>query len=232
MSNHNKNITIAIDGYSSCGKSTLAKDLAKKLGYIYVDSGAMYRAVTLYCIEHNIIQNGEINEKELNNSLSSISINFKYNNNKKRPETYLNNKNVEEKIRNIEVSENVSLISKLSFVRKKLVRIQQEMSKNKSIVMDGRDIGTVVFPDADFKIFLTANVEIRAQRRYDELKEKNTDITFKDIMENIEKRDYIDENRKISPLRKAKDAIVLDNSNLNKEEQLEWILKIIADSCV
>ena len=223
----NKQVIIAIDGFSSCGKSTLAKDLASKLNYIYIDSGAMYRAVTLYCIENDIINNADVNYSKLKNHLKSINISFEVNPLSKSNITFLNNKNVEDKIRDIEVSENVSFISKIDIVRSHLVQQQKKMGENKGIIMDGRDIGTVVFPNAEIKIFVTADVDVRAKRRYDELIAKKSNVTLNEIKANIEKRDYIDQNREISPLRKAEDAIVLDNSNFSREEQLKWVLEKI-----
>lgn len=223
-----KKLTIAIDGFSSCGKSTMAKALAKKLDYTYVDSGAMYRAVTLYCIDNNLISEGNIDEELLEQKLVEIQIEFLPNSETGQADTYLNGNNIEDKIRQIEVSNLVSPVSKLAFVRKTLVKLQRKISEGKGIVMDGRDIGTVVFPDADLKIFMTADVDIRAQRRYDELINKNQKVNFQEIRDNINQRDYIDSNRKESPLRQAEDAVVLDNSKMNRKEQLNWILDLIA----
>lgn len=217
-------ITIAIDGYSSCGKSTMAKDLAKEIGYIYIDSGAMYRCVTLFALENNIFKGNEIDSERLKGLLDSIKISFILDEQSKKPLTCLNGVVVEDKIRSMEVSSYVSPIATLGFVREELVRQQQQMGKEKGIVMDGRDIGTVVFPDAELKIFVTASPEIRAQRRYDELKEKNQEASFDEILKNVIERDYIDEHREVSPLRKADDAIVLDNSNITIEQQKEWLL--------
>lgn len=217
-------ITIAIDGYSSCGKSTMAKDLAKEIGYIYIDSGAMYRCVTLFALENNIFKGNEIDSERLKGLLDSIKISFILDEQSKKPLTCLNGVVVEDKIRSMEVSSHVSPIATLAFVREELVRQQQQMGKEKGIVMDGRDIGTVVFPDAELKIFVTASPEIRAQRRYDELKEKNQEASFDEILKNVIERDYIDEHREVSPLRKADDAIVLDNSNITIEQQKEWLL--------
>ncbi len=217
-------ITIAIDGYSSCGKSTMAKDLAKEIGYIYIDSGAMYRCVTLFALENNILKGNEIDSERLKGLLDSIKISFILDEQSKKPLTCLNGVVVEDKIRSMEVSSYVSPIATLGFVREELVRQQQQMGKEKGIVMDGRDIGTVVFPDAELKIFVTASPEIRAQRRYDELKEKNQEASFDEILKNVIERDYIDEHREVSPLRKADDAIVLDNSNITIEQQKEWLL--------
>lgn len=219
-----KKIIIAIDGFSSCGKSTMAKDLAKEIGYIYIDSGAMYRAVTLYCIEHQLFNaDGSIRENELKEQMDNIRISFQLNPENQRPQTYLNEANVEDRIRTLEVSSRVSPVAALEFVRKALVKQQQEMGKAKGIVMDGRDIGTAVFPNAELKIFVTASAEIRAQRRYDELKAKGQEASFEDILHNVEERDRIDQTRKVSPLRKADDAILLDNSHLTIEEQKEWL---------
>ena len=218
-----KKITIAIDGFSSCGKSTMAKDLAREIGYIYIDSGAMYRAVTLYSIENSIFQNDKIGTKRLEKHINDIHISFHLNSETGRPDTYLNGKNVENKIRTMDVSSHVSSIAALSFVREAMVAQQQEMGKAKGIVMDGRDIGTTVFPDAELKIFVTASPEIRAQRRYDELKAKGEDISFDEILENVKQRDYIDQNRKVSPLRKADDALLLDNSYMTISQQKEWL---------
>lgn len=220
-----KKITIAIDGFSSSGKSTMAKDLAKEIGYIYIDSGAMYRAVTLYSMEHGLFDGEKILTEELKDQLKSIRISFKVNPETLRPETYLNGSNVEREIRSMSVSEKVSPISTLDFVREAMVKQQQEMGKAKGIVMDGRDIGTTVFPDAELKIFVTASPETRARRRYDELKEKGQEASYEDILENIRQRDHIDQNREISPLRKADDAILLDNGNLTIAQQKEWLLE-------
>ncbi|RLD63761.1 MAG: (d)CMP kinase [Bacteroidetes bacterium] len=224
MMNNNTKKIIAIDGFSSCGKSTVAKDLAKKLNYLYIDSGAMYRAVTLFCLRNNIINENNIDEEKLKSLINNIKISFRYNTKTGQPETYLNGNNVEDEIRNVEVSENVSSISKIKFVRENLVKQQQELGKNKAIVMDGRDIGTTVFPNADLKIFMTADVDVRAQRRFKELSEKGQNVSIEEIRNNIKNRDYLDQNREISPLKKADDAIILDNSHLTKEEQLAWIL--------
>ena len=217
-------LVIAIDGYSSCGKSTVAKDLAKLLNIIFIDSGAMYRCVTLYALENNIIKGGAINQDLLQEALEKISISFKFDAQAKTNETYLNGKLVEKEIRGLEVSNHVSMISALGFVRVKLVEWQQKMGEKDSIVMDGRDIGTVVFPHADLKLFMTASPEIRAQRRFKEYQEKKETITFDDVLENVKKRDHIDETRDESPLKKADDALVLDNGNMSKEEQLEFIV--------
>lgn len=221
-----KKIVIAIDGFSSCGKSTMAKDLANQINYIYIDSGAMYRAITLYSIQNNYFdENGVLDEKKLEENIDSIKISFKYDSQTKKLTTFLNGKDVESEIRTMEVSSKVSVVSALPFVRKAMVRQQQEIGKEKGIVMDGRDIGTVVFPDADLKIFVTASAAIRAQRRLDELKTKgDTESSFEDVLKNIEDRDFLDQNRTESPLRKADDAIELDNSHMTIEEQMNWLL--------
>lgn len=219
-----KNITIAIDGFSSCGKSTMAKDLAKEIGYIYVDTGAMYRSVTLFALRHNLFNaDGTIRERELQEQMKDINISFQLNKTTGRPDTYLNDENVENDIRTMEVSSHVSPIATLAFVREALVAQQQRMGAEKGIVMDGRDIGTVVFPKAELKIFVTASAEVRAQRRYDELRAKGMDADYADILKNVEERDYIDSHRATSPLRKADDAIELDNSNLTIAEQKKWL---------
>ncbi len=218
-----KKITIAIDGFSSCGKSTMAKDLAREIGYIYIDSGAMYRAVTLYSLQNNLLQGETIDTDGLKNQLKDIHISFKLNPETGRPDTYLNGVNVEADIRTMAVSSKVSLIAALDFVRQAMVMQQQEMGKAKGIVMDGRDIGTTVFPDAELKIFVTASPEIRAQRRYDELKGKGQEANFDDILENVKQRDYIDQHREVSPLRKADDALLLDNSHMTIAEQKQWL---------
>ena len=220
-----KKITIAIDGFSSCGKSTMAKDLAREVGYIYIDSGAMYRAVTLYSIENGIFTGEVIDTDRLKKEIEAIHISFRLNAETGRPDTYLNGVNVENKIRTMEVSSRVSPISTLDFVRKAMVEQQQAMGQEKGIVMDGRDIGTTVFPHAELKIFVTASAEVRAQRRYDELKAKGQEASFDDILENVKQRDYIDQNREVSPLRKADDALLLDNTNLTIEQQKEWLMK-------
>ena len=219
-----KKITIAIDGFSSCGKSTMAKDLAKEIGYIYVDTGAMYRSVTLYALRNNLFNaDGTIREEELEAQMKNINISFQLNKDTGRPMTYLNSENVENDIRTMEVSSLVSPIATLAFVRKALVEQQQRMGAEKGIVMDGRDIGTVVFPKAELKIFVTASAEVRAQRRYDELKAKGMEADFEDILKNVQERDYIDSHRETSPLRKAEDALELDNSLLTIDEQKQWL---------
>ncbi|WP_310557929.1 (d)CMP kinase [Flavobacterium sp.] len=223
----NKKITIAIDGFSSTGKSTLAKELAKHLGYVYVDTGAMYRAVAFYAMQAGYIGKGFFDALSLINSLPSIKLTFKFNADLGFGEMYLNDVNVEAAIRTIEVSNFVSLVAEISEVRSKLVEQQQEMGKNKGIVMDGRDIGTVVFPDADLKIFMTASPMTRAERRFKELQKKGDHVTFDEVLKNVEERDYIDTHRADSPLVKARDAIEFDNSNITREEQLENVLKLL-----
>ena len=218
-----KKITIAIDGYSSCGKSTMAKDLAREVGYIYIDSGAMYRAVTLYCLENGLFTPDGIDTEKLEAMMPDIRISFQLNPETQRPMTYLNGENVEDRIRTMEVSSHVSPVAAIPFVREALVKQQQEMGQVKGIVMDGRDIGTVVFPDAELKIFVVASAEIRAQRRYDELKAKGQEASYEEILANVKERDYIDQNREVSPLRQAEDALLLDNSNLTIEEQKQWL---------
>ncbi|GGF75578.1 (d)CMP kinase [Wenyingzhuangia marina] len=221
-------ITIAIDGFSSTGKSTVAKQLAKELGYIYVDTGAMYRAVALYAIQNNYINEGDINVEKLIESLDKINIDFKYNAQLGFSEVYLNGVNVETEIRGMEVSSYVSKVASISAVRQKLVALQQEMGKAKGIVMDGRDIGTVVFPNAELKLFMTASAETRAQRRFDELQAKgNTEVSYKEVYNNVVERDTLDTTRTDSPLEIAKDAIEIDNSNLSREEQFNKILSLV-----
>jgi cytidylate kinase len=219
-----KKITIAIDGFSSCGKSTMAKDLAKELGYIYVDTGAMYRSVTLYALRNGLINEEGINTEKLAEKMNDIHITFVFNPETGRPDTYLNGELVEKEIRSIEVSNQVSPIAAIPFVREAMVEQQKKMGENKGVVMDGRDIGTVVFPNAELKIFVTASAEVRAQRRYDELKAKGMEADFDDILKNVQERDYLDSHREISPLRKADDAIELDNSFMTIDEQNEWLL--------
>lgn len=221
-----KKIVIAIDGFSSCGKSTMAKDLARQLGYIYVDTGAMYRAVTLYALRHHLfLDNGAVNELELQQHMPNIHISFKLNPETSKPDTYLNDESVEQEIRSMRVSEHVSKIAAIPFVRTALVTQQQQMGKDKGIVMDGRDIGTVVFPDAELKIFVTASAEVRAQRRFDELQQKGMPAQYDDILKNVQERDYIDSHRQVSPLCKAEDAIELDNSHLTIPEQQQWLVQ-------
>ena len=221
-----KKIVIAIDGYSSCGKSTMAKNLARQLGYVYVDTGAMYRAVTLYALRHQLFEaDGEVDAASLQQCMPDIRISFQFNAQTGKPDTYLNDELVEQEIRTMQVSERVSKIAALPFVRTALVAQQQRMGKDKGIVMDGRDIGTVVFPHAELKIFVTASAEVRAQRRYDELQQKGMPARYDDILKNVQERDYIDSHREVSPLRKADDAIELDNSNLTIDEQQQWLLQ-------
>ena len=220
-----KKIIIAIDGVSSTGKSTMAKDLAKELGYTYIDTGAMYRAVTLYSIQHGFFADGQIDEAKLQAAIADIEISFRFNPETGRPDTYLNGVNVEKEIRGMEVANLVSPVAALGFVRRAMVAKQQEMGKAKGIVMDGRDIGTVVFPDAELKIYVTASPEVRARRRLDELKAKGETASFDDVLENVKMRDHIDMTRKESPLRKADDALELDNSRMTIAEQKEWLLE-------
>lgn len=222
-------ITIAIDGYSSCGKSTLAKALAAKLGYAYVDSGAMYRSVTLYALRQGVIKDHGFIEEQVIKLLPDINLTFQFNPNTKSSETFLNRENVEKELRHMIVSENVSKVSAIHEVRVKMIAIQRELGKNKGIVMDGRDIGTNVFPYAELKLFMTADPDIRTQRRYDELLSKGQHPTFLDVKKNLLERDYEDTHRKENPLTQADDAIILDNSELNREQQLEYVLKLITD---
>jgi len=221
-----KKITIAIDGYSSCGKSTIAKEIAQTLDYIYVDSGAMYRSVCLYLMNEGIIKDKRFLESQVKSALPLISITFKTNE-VGLSETYLNGENVEDEIRTIEVSNLVSQVSTIGSVRNKLVALQQEMGKHGGVVMDGRDIGTVVFPNADLKLFMTADVNVRAERRLKELVDKGQKLTFEDIKANLQHRDHVDKNREISPLMQADDAIVIDNTHLTAEEQLEKVLSLV-----
>ena len=220
-----KKITIAIDGHSSCGKSTMAKDLAREVGYVYVDTGAMYRSVTLYALRNGLFTNEGIKEAELRQQMPNIQISFKFNPETGRPDTYLNGELVEQDIRTMEVSSHVSPIATLGFVREAMVAQQQQMGKDKGVVMDGRDIGTVVFPDAELKIFVTASAEVRAQRRYDELKAKGMETDYDDILKNVQERDYIDSHREVSPLKQAPDAILLDNSQMTIADQKEWLMQ-------
>jgi len=229
MSDNNNKIIIAIDGHSSCGKSTVAKEIAQKLNYIFIDTGAMYRAVTLYCLRHNLIDNSIVNIPELKNNLDQIKVYFMLNPETQHNDIWLNGENVEQEIRLLAVSNNVSPVAAVAEVRHRLVALQQEMGKSKGIVMDGRDIGTVVFPNAELKIFMTAQPDVRAQRRFDELTAKGEKISYEEIRANIIERDRYDETREESPLRKADDAIVLDNSFMTREEQLKWVLRRIAE---
>lgn len=222
-------ITIAIDGYSSCGKSTIARAIAEKLSYAYVDTGAMYRCVTLYALRNNIIVNKKINSKDIIKSLKNIHISFEHNPHSKGSDAFLNGENVEKEIRQMEVSENVSKVATIKEVREYMVELQRKMGKNKALVMDGRDIGTTVFPDAELKIFMTADPDVRTQRRLDELTSKGNKVTFDEVKENLHQRDHEDTHRKESPLRQAKDAVVLDNSDLDKEQQLNFVMKLIKD---
>lgn len=220
-----KKITIAIDGHSSCGKSTMAKDLARRIGYVYIDTGAMYRAVTLFAMRHNLIANGQVDAAKLQEEMGNIHISLRLNPETQRPDTYLNGECVEREIRTMEVSRHVSLIAALPFVRSAMVEMQREMGKEKGVVMDGRDIGTVVFPHAELKIFVTASAEVRAQRRYDELTAKGEKCNYEEILENVKERDHIDSTRETSPLRQAEDAIVLDNTNMTIPEQENWLME-------
>lgn len=221
-----KKITIAIDGFSSCGKSTMAKDLAREVGYIYVDTGAMYRSVTLYALRNGFFaDDNSIDTEGLEKEMENIKISFQLNPETGKPDTYLNGECVEKEIRSMEVSSRVSPIATLPFVRTALVAQQQRMGQDKGIVMDGRDIGTTVFPDAELKIYVTASAEVRAQRRYDELVAKGMPADFEDILKNVKERDYIDSHREVSPLRKADDALELDNSNMTIAEQKQWLME-------
>jgi CMP/dCMP kinase len=222
-----KRLIIAIDGYSSCGKSTFAKMIAKELNYIFIDSGAMYRAVTLYCIRRKFISNQSVNTHAIVEELKEINIDFIYNPDTNAHETIMNSENVEAEIRNLEVTSHVSRISQIPEVRARLVELQRRIGTYKGIVMDGRDIGTVVFPNADLKIFMTASTDIRAKRRYDELKGKGINVDPEEIKRGIIARDIADENRDISPLRRADDAIILDNSRMTVDTQMQWVRKLI-----
>lgn len=222
-----KKLIIAIDGYSSCGKSTFAKAIARELNYIYIDSGAMYRAVTLYCIRKGYTEKDDLKVNAIREDLKNIHIGFVYNPDILEYETFLNSENVENEIRGFEVSSHVSRISQIQEVRTRMVELQRQIGVYKGIVMDGRDIGTVVFPDADLKIFMTASVDIRAKRRYDELRGRSIEVGFEEIKRNIISRDIADENRDISPLRRANDAIVLDNSRMTVDQQMEWVRNLI-----
>ena len=221
MSNDRK-IIIAIDGHSSCGKSTFAKAIAARLGYIFIDTGAMYRAVTLYALEHGAIPSGIADEERIEAMLNNINIDFRFNPQRGASDIYVNGDLVESKIRTIEVSNCVSAVSSIGAVRQKLVAMQQEMGRKRGVVMDGRDIGTVVFPEAELKIYMTADPMVRAERRYKELAAKGDNVTLEEVYENVVSRDKADMSRAISPLRKADDAIVLDNSHMSVEEQMEW----------
>ena len=221
-----KKIVIAIDGHSSCGKSTMAKKLAKDLGYIYVDTGAMYRTVTLYALRQQLFEaDGSVKAEELKQQMGQIEVSFALNPESGLPEALLNGENVEREIRGMEVSSHVSPIAALPFVREAMVDQQRQMGEAKGIVMDGRDIGTTVFPQAELKVFVTASAEVRAQRRYDELQAKGMPADYEDILKNVQERDYIDSHREVSPLRQADDALLLDNSHLTREEQQQWLME-------
>ena len=221
-----KKIVIAIDGHSSCGKSTMAKKLAKDLGYIYVDTGAMYRTVTLYALRQQLFEaDGNVKAEELKQQMGQIEVSFALNPESGLPEALLNGENVEREIRGMEVSSHVSPIAALPFVREAMVDQQRRMGEAKGIVMDGRDIGTTVFPQAERKVFVTASAEVRAQRRYDELQAKGMPADYEDILKNVQERDYIDSHREVSPLRQADDALLLDNSHLTREEQQQWLME-------
>lgn len=220
-----RKIVIAIDGYASCGKSTMAKELARKIGYIYIDSGAMYRAVALYCIEQGLFEGNRLDVEALQRHIDDIDITFVLNPETGRPETFLNGRNVERDIRGMAVSDKVSYVAAVGFVRRKLVALQQAMGREKGIVMDGRDIATVVFPDAELKIFLTASPEVRARRRVDELRAKGQEVSYDEVLHNVRERDRIDETREVDPLRKADDALLLDNSTLTLEQQDQWLMQ-------
>ncbi|MES2567153.1 MAG: (d)CMP kinase [Bacteroidota bacterium] len=222
-------ITVAIDGYSSCGKSTLAKALAQKLNYNYIDTGAMYRAVTIYCLRNDIIKDSVVDLPKLLASLKNIDVSFVYNTITKTSEVFLNGEHVEREIRTMDVANNVSAISSIKAVREKMVLLQREMGKNKGVIMDGRDIGSHVFPYAELKVFMTAETSVRTQRRLDELMSKGERHSFEDVRRNLEKRDHDDTTRKENPLVQAEDAIVLDNTDINREEQLNFVLKLIND---
>lgn len=227
-------ITIAIDGFSSTGKSTVAKQIAKHLGYVYVDSGAMYRAITFYAMQNGLISDDDFNKEALIYQLPKINISFKFNENLGFAEVYLNEENIEKQIRTLEVSSFVSKVATVSEVREQLVKQQQKMGEDKGVVMDGRDIGTVVFPKAELKIFMTASAETRAQRRYEELIGRGDDVDYNAVLKNVQERDYIDSNRKDSPLVKADDAIEIDNSNLSLQEQFDKVLQLVkmtAENC-
>lgn len=220
-----KKIIIAIDGYSSCGKSTMARTLAREIGYIYIDTGAMYRAVALYCLENNLVSNGTINESALHHAMPDIHISFTTDPNTGGIITHLNGKDVERDIRSLEVSQHVSAVASLPFVREALTKQQRNMGEQKGVVMDGRDIGTTVFPNAELKIFVTASAEVRARRRYNELLAKGEKVDYNDILKNVEQRDYLDTHREVSPLIKAPDAITLNNSSMTIEEQNAWLIE-------
>lgn len=225
-----KKITIAIDGHSSCGKSTMAKELARKLGYIYVDTGAMYRTVTLFVMRNGLfLDDGQVDTVRLQALMDEVNVSFRYNEASGRPDAYLNGECVEQVIRSIEVSNNVSKVAAIPFVREAMVEQQRRMGAEKGIVMDGRDIGTTVFPDAELKVFVTASARVRAQRRYDELMEKGMPADFDEILRNVEERDYMDSHREVSPLRQAPDAVLLDNSEMTIDEQNAWLMAKVRD---
>jgi cytidylate kinase len=223
----NKKLIIAVDGYSSCGKSTFAKAIAAKLGYIYIDTGAMYRAVTLFALKNSLISETHFDSDALINALDSITVDLRKNNQSGKVEAYLNDKNVEEEIRGMNVSKFVSQVSAIKEVRQKMVELQRNMSKSKGVILDGRDIGTVVFPNADIKLFMTADPHVRAKRRFDELTEKGQKVSYDEIYQNVVQRDMQDTTRTESPLTQAADAIVLDNSNMTPEQQMEWFVNQI-----
>lgn len=226
-----KKITIAIDGHSSCGKSTMAKDLARQMGYVYIDTGAMYRSVTLYAMQNGMIDpRGNIDTQRLQAAMPDIHITFRYNPQRGRPDTYLNGKLVEDDIRTMQVSNHVSPIATLGFVRQAMVQQQRQMGQQGGVILDGRDIGTVVFPNAELKIFVTASPEIRAKRRYDELTAKGQTVDYQEILRNVQERDYIDSHREISPLTQAPDAIVLDNSDMTIPQQQAWLFKLTKEA--
>ena len=225
----NRKIIIAIDGHSSCGKSTIAKALAARFGYIFIDSGAMYRTVALFALRNHLVEGGVVDLEKLIEKLPEINIQFRFNSETGKSDAYLNGENVEEEIRQLMVSQNVSPVAAIPEVRKKMVSLQQEMGKNKGIVMDGRDIGTVVFPKAELKLFVTASPEIRAKRRFDELVAKGEVVSFDEILKNVQERDFIDSTRKVSPLKKADDALLLDNSHMTREEQLAWAISKVKE---
>ncbi len=229
MSDTNRKIVIAVDGFSSCGKSTFAKAIAARLGYIFIDTGAMYRAVTLFALEHGAIVSGIVDEEAVERLLDRITITFRFNPARGASDIYVNGDLVEGKIRTIEVSNCVSRVSAIPAVRRKLVAMQQEMGRRRGIVMDGRDIGTVVFPDAEIKLFMTADPQVRAQRRYDELTAKGQCVTLEEIERNVRERDKADMSRAVSPLRQADDAVVLDNSRMTVDEQMAWFLRLFAE---
>lgn len=223
-----RNIIIAVDGHSSCGKSTVAKQVARAIGIAYIDTGAMYRAVTLFAIRHGLMDGNQPNALAIEQHLNEVHISFDFDQQAGRNTTFLNDENVEDQIRNMEVSSHVSAVSAIPAVRAKLTEWQRQMAQSKSVIMDGRDIGTAVFPNADLKIFMTARPEVRAQRRYDELKDKGQDANLQDILQNVVDRDRQDSTRSVSPLRQADDAVVLDNSDITREEQYDFILNLLA----